>query len=49
MDIIKIRFLTKQSFNKFGYFLTGDLCSKDENNNFFHGRKKDLIIKGVLI
>lgn len=43
----KNKILTKQSFNKFGYFLTGDLCSKDENNNFFyHGRKKDLIIKG---
>ena len=27
--------------------MTGDLCSKNENNNFFfHGRKKDLIIKG---
>ena len=39
--------LTKKSFNKFGFFLTGDLCSKDNNNNFFyHGRKKDLIIKG---
>lgn len=43
----KNKILTKNSFNKFGYFLTGDLCSKDNNNNFFyHGRKKDLIIKG---
>ena len=43
----KNKILTKKSFNKLGYFLTGDLCSKDNKNNYFyHGRKKDLIIKG---
>ena len=43
----KNKILTNKSFNKSGYFLTGDLCSKDKDNNFFyHGRKKDLIIKG---
>lgn len=43
----KNKILSKKSFNKLGYFLTGDLCSKDSKNNYFyHGRKKDLIIKG---
>ena len=38
--------LFDECFHK-GYFMTGDLCRKDEFGNYYYvDRKKDLIIKG---